>query len=67
MTGITPSPEQIEAGAREAFWWDDQNGHIRGGGRLTFDTLPEVGRQNYRDLARAVLTVAFDLVPGGPR
>lgn len=52
-----PSGAQVEAGAREAFFTDDAGGHIRGG--HTWDTIPEVGRENYRTMVRAVLHAAL--------
>lgn len=56
-TGITK--EQVEAGAREAFFTDDVGGHILGG--YTWDTIPEEGRENYRIMVRAVLHAALNV------
>lgn len=52
-----PTEAMVEAGAREAFFTDDAGGHIRGG--YTWDTIPEIGRQNYRTMVRAVLHAAL--------
>ena len=59
------TPEMVEAGAREAFFTDDAGGHIRGG--FTWDTIPEVGRENYRAMVRGVLhaALAADVEVGG--
>jgi len=53
----TPTVEQVEAGARAAFFQDDLGGHIKG--KWTFDTIPEGGRENYREMVRAVLGAAL--------
>lgn len=57
-----PSDAMVEAGAREAFFTDDAGGHIRGG--HTWDTIPEVGRENYRTMVRAVLHAALRAAGG---
>jgi len=52
-----PSVAMVEAGAREAFFTDDAGGHIRGG--HSWDTIPEIGRENYRTMVRGVLHAAL--------
>lgn len=59
-----PSDAMVEAGAREAFFTDDAGGHIRGG--FTWETIPEVGRENYRKMVRGVLHAAL-VAAGGVR
>jgi hypothetical protein len=63
------SDEAVEAAAREAFWQDDVGGHIKG--RWTWETIPDDGRENYRQMVRAALAAAADAVlslpaPGDP-
>lgn len=54
MTG-----DRVEAAAREAFWTDDVGGHHKAGSRPhTWENIPEVGRENYRTMVRAVLAAA---------
>lgn len=56
-----PSPEAIEDAARDAFWTDDLGGHIKGG--WTWDTIPDLGRANYRTMALAALAAAVKAQP----
>jgi hypothetical protein len=46
----------VEAAARAAFFRDDVGGHIKGG--FTYDSIPEVGRENYRCMVRDALEAA---------
>ena len=48
----------INAAAREAFWTDDISGHHKAGrSPHTWENIPEVGRENYRTLIRAVVPI----------
>ena len=50
------SDEDLDRLASAAFEWDRQNGHhVSNGGPWTWHMIPEVGRENYRNLVRAVL------------
>jgi hypothetical protein len=52
--------EDVERAAKEAFWTDDMGGHHKPGTRPhTWENIPEVGRENYRTLVRAVLRAAL--------
>lgn len=53
--------EMVERGARAAFFRDDVGGHIKG--RWTYDTIPEIGRENYRAMVRDVLIAALGQDP----
>lgn len=48
--------EMVERGAEAAFWQDDVGGHIKG--PWTWATIPEEGRENYRQMVRAALSAA---------
>jgi hypothetical protein len=48
--------EVVERAARAAFQYDADNGHHRR--PFSWDEIPEAGRDNYRELARAVLRAA---------
>jgi hypothetical protein len=53
MAAITP--ERLERLASAAFEWDRKDGHhVSNGGPWTWHMIPEHGRENYRNLVRAV-------------
>jgi hypothetical protein len=50
----------VEKAAQAAFWSDDFGGHHKPGLiPHAWDNIPEQGRRNYRDLARAVLEAVW--------
>jgi hypothetical protein len=51
--------EMVERGAEAAFFCDDLGGHI--GGRWTWATIPDEGRENYRAMVRDVLEAALNV------
>lgn len=54
--------EAVETAAREAFWSDDTAGHIKG--HWTWETIPQIGRDEYRRLVRATITAYLTALEG---
>ena len=64
---MTEIPEAlVEKAAREAFMSDDLAGHHRHNGSpfnyspFTWESIPEVGRENYRRMVRDIFAVTAD-------
>ena len=57
MTDYRPSDEDVEHGAREAFFTDMIGGHHNG--LFTWDSIPDEGRENYRVMIRHVLAAVL--------
>ena len=53
--------EIVEAAARDAFLSDAINGHHKGG-IYTWESIPEIGRENYREMTRMMLDTAAPLI-----